>query len=913
MRSSLQAARAFLLASCLAALAAWAQEIPLPQGVTRVTTVEGITEYNLANGLRVLFAPDASKPTTTVNITYLVGSKHENYGETGMAHLLEHLIFFGTPTYPDARTERSRRGMRANGSTNSDRTNYFASWAASDDNLDWFLRWSADAMTHSFIAKKDLDTEMTVVRNELERGENDPTRILIQRTTAAAFDWHNYGKSTIGARADLENVPIERLQAFYRKWYRPDNAVLIVSGKFDEAKTLALVAGEFGKVARPPVAMTPFYTLDEPQQGERLVTVRRVGDVQLVIAGYHVPAGPHPDFAAVQVLGRIMAHPASGRMRKALVQEGKASQVFALAIPGREPGLALFGAQVPQTASLDNARTTLVSVIEESSKAPFTDAEVETARAGYLRDFELNATDPERIGVALSSAIAQGDWRLFYLQRDRIRAVKAADVQRIADAYLLPDNRTLGLYVPTAAPKRPPALAMVDVAPMVKDYRGDAAVVAGEAFDASPGNIESRVQRFKLPDGMRVALLPKSTRGSAVHVRLVMHYGDEKSLAGTRPAGEVTAMMLTRGAGGLTRAQISEAADRLKTRATFNGTPTAVIANIETTRENLPEVMKLFAKVLRSPDFPAAELEQARTEVLTAIDANRRDPDDLARIALQRHGNPNPKGHVRYPATFDEQAEEVRAITVDRLRAFHRDFYGVGNAEFAAVGDFDPAALRSQLQELFGGWKAAKPYTRVANPLYPMAPAEIRIETPDKANAFFAAAVRFPLRDDAPDYPAMLVANRLIGGGSDSIIFRRLRTKEGLSYGANSSLNVGPHDVHGAWNASAIYAPQNVKRLEAAFQEEVMRVSTSGFTEQELKAGKSGLLQSRRLSLAQDRDLATQLTNQLEVDRTMEHTAGLDRAIEAVTLEQANAAFRKYVDPAKLVRVYAGDFAKAAK
>jgi zinc protease len=157
------------LVLCLAALAfasaGFAAAPALPPGVTKAGTVEGITEYGLANGLRVLFAPDASKPTTTVNTTYLVGSRHENYGETGMAHLLEHLMFKGTPSYPQVWKEFTSRGMRANGSTWTDRTNCFASFAANDATLDWYLRWSADAMTHSFIARKDLDSEMTVVRN----------------------------------------------------------------------------------------------------------------------------------------------------------------------------------------------------------------------------------------------------------------------------------------------------------------------------------------------------------------------------------------------------------------------------------------------------------------------------------------------------------------------------------------------------------------------------------------------------------------------------------------------------------------------------------------------------------------------------------------------------------------------------
>src|SRR5256714_2937557 len=247
----------------------FAADVPLPSGVTRTTSVEGITEYDLANGLRVLFAPDASKPTTTVNTTYMVGSRQENYGETGMAHLLEHLMFKGTPTYPMAWNEFTRRGLRANGSTWTDRTNYFASMAANEENLEWYLKWSADAMTHSFIARKDLDSEMTVVRNEMENNENQPLNALLEKVIAVSYQWHSYGKSTIGARADVENVSIERLQAFYRTHYQPDNAVVILTGKFDEAAALKLIADAYRGIPRPTRKLEPTYTVDPTQEGER--------------------------------------------------------------------------------------------------------------------------------------------------------------------------------------------------------------------------------------------------------------------------------------------------------------------------------------------------------------------------------------------------------------------------------------------------------------------------------------------------------------------------------------------------------------------------------------------------------------------------------------------------------------------
>ncbi|HET6263747.1 MAG TPA: pitrilysin family protein, partial [Usitatibacter sp.] len=844
--------------------------------------------------------------------TYIVGSRHESYGETGMAHLLEHLLFKGTPSYPSASLEFTKRGLRANGSTNPDRTNYFASFAANDDNLDWFLRWSADAMVNSFIAKKDLDSEMTVVRNEMEMGENSPGRSLLTRTIGAAFDWHNYGKSTIGARADVENVSIERLQAFYRNYYQPDNAVLIVAGKFDEAKTLGLVAREFGRIPRPARVLQPTYTVEQEQQGERSVTLRRVGDNPLAMAVYHVPPGPHPDFAAMEIVSTVMADTPTGRLHKALVESRQAAEVFGTAFSWREPSVVFFGATLPAGGAIDTARATLLATLEGVAAQPITDAEVERARTKYLKNFDLTAADPERVGVALSSAIAQGDWRLFFLQRDRVRSVKAAEVQRVAAAYLVPDNRTLGLFIPTATPQRPPAPALVEVAPMVRDYKGDAAVVAGEAFDATPANIESRTQRARLANGMQVALMPKRTRAAAVNARLVLHFGDEKSLFGLPPVGSVTADLLNRGAAGLTRSQIQDAFDRLKARVAINGDERRLTVTVETTREGLPEALKLVAKVVRNPDFPATELEQLRNELVTDLESKRKEPDAVATNALDRQGNPYPKGDVRYTAGFDEEIADLRAVKLESVRAFHKDFYGADRAELAVVGDFEPAALRAQLEDLFGGWKSARPYTRVPNPVYAAAPTELRLETPDKANAFFVTRLRFPMRDDAADYAAALVANRIIGGGTGSILWGRIREKEGVSYGVGSGMQASSFEPHAVWTAYAIYAPQNVKRLEDAFREELARAHRDGFTPQQLQDGKNGLLQARRLSLAQDRDLATSLTGQLETGRTMEYVAGIDRAIEAVTLEQVNAAFRKYVDPQKLVLVYAGDFRKAA-
>ena len=408
---------------CLFAMtaAATTQAQSLPEGVVAVRSVEGVDEYRLNNGLQVLLIPDNSKPTTTVNLTYRVGSRHENYGETGMAHLLEHMLFKGTPSHRDVWAEFEKRGLRANGSTSYDRTNYTAHFAASPDDLQWYIGWLADSMVNSFIDRKDLDTEMTVVRNEMERGENNPDGVLLRETMATMYDWHNYGRSTIGARSDVENVDIPRLQAFYRLYYQPDNATLIVAGRFEPAAVLAHIAGTFGKLAKPNRALPTQYTLDPAQDGERSVTVRRAGGAPLVYAAYHVPAGPAADFAAVEALSLILGDAPSGRLHKRLTEQQLAASVFAFAWGLAEPSVLVTGAQLALGQDVDKTSAALLAVNESLAREPITAEELARAKAKWAKGWDQSFTNPETVGIALSESVAQGDWRLFFLTRDEWR------------------------------------------------------------------------------------------------------------------------------------------------------------------------------------------------------------------------------------------------------------------------------------------------------------------------------------------------------------------------------------------------------------------------------------------------------------------------------------------------------------
>ena len=880
----------------------------LPKGVTRVASVEGITEYRLPNGLRVLLFPDPTKQTITVNVTYLVGSKHENYGETGMAHLLEHLVFKGSPKHANIPQELTEHGARPNGTTWYDRTNYFETFAATEENLRWALDLESDRMVNSYIAKKDLDSEMTVVRNEFESGENSPFRVLLDRVFSTSYLWHNYGKSTIGARSDIENVPIDRLQAFYRKYYQPDNAVLLVAGKLDEAKTLGLIDQYFSPIPKPAREIPKIYTVDPVQDGERQVTVRRVGDTQLAMVAYRIPAGPHPDSAGVNILGQILADTPSGRLHKALVETKKASGVFAFPAVLGDPGLLLFGAEVRLDQSLDGVRETMLQVIEEIMKTPPTAEEVERARAQLLKEIELQFNSSERIGLELSEWIGMGDWRLLFLNRDLIKKVTVAEVQKVAGSYLKQSNRTLGLFIPTAKPDRSEIPATPDILALVKDYKGEAKISMGEAFDPSPANIDTRTKRFDR-GGVKLSLLTKQTRGNAVAASLSLHFGDEKSLMNRGTAGDLAASMLMRGTVKRTRQQIQDELDKLKARMMVGGGSTGVTVTIQSVRENLPAVLAIANEVLREPSFPQSEFDQLVQEQLAGIEQQRSEPTQQAALAISRHLTPYPKGHVRYVSTPDEDIAELKAAKLDDVKKFYTEFFGLTNAELAVVGDFDEKVIQEAAEKMLSGWKSKQAFVRIPEKFQEIGQINQNIGTPDKANAFFIAGQNLKLSDQDADYPALLLGNYMLGGGFlNSRLAVRIRQKEGLSYGVGSQFMASSLDQSGRFTAFAIYAPQNRDKLEAAFKEEIEKALKDGFTADEVKAAKSGWLQSRQVSRAQDNELVNRLRSYAYLGRTVSWDAELEKKVEALTTEQITAAMRRHLDLAKISIVKAGDF-----
>jgi zinc protease len=596
-----------------------------------------------------------------------------------------------------------------------------------------------------------------------------------------------------------------------------------------------------------------------------------------------------------------------------------------------DPGFVLVSAQLSNDQSLDEARKIMNDTIQGLAAEPPTKEEVERVKTRLLRGMETRMTDAQSVGLGLSEPIALGDWRLMFLNHDRVKDVTPQDVVRVAKAYFKDSNVTVGEFIPTAKPDRAEIPAMPDLDALFRNYKGGATLSQGEAFDPTPANIEKRVVRAKLANGMKVAMLPRTTRGGTVSAVIELHFGDEKSLAGKNAAAQFAGGLLMRGTKSKTRQQIQDELDRLSARIIVTGGGggggggggrggggpmvmsgiSGASASIQTTADNLVAALKLAVEMLREPAFNESDFEQIRKQRIAAIEANRSEPGSLAAQALLRNLSPYPHGDPRYVGTTEEQIDELKKVTLDDVRKFHAQFYAASHGELVVVGQFPQADLQKAAAELLGSWTNAVPYQRLATGYKKTEAVNLKIETPDKQNATFEAGLRIQMSEDDSDYPAMLLANYMFGGSLSSRMPNRIRNVEGLSYSVASRFSAPAQGDGATFMASAISNPSNTPKVEASFKDELVRTLKGGFTAEEVATAKKAFQDQQKVQRSQEAALVRLLATREQSARTMQWDQQLDAKIQALTPDQINAAFRNHVDAAGLSIVKAGDFQKA--
>ncbi len=579
-----------------------------------------------------------------------------------------------------------------------------------------------------------------------------------------------------------------------------------------------------------------------------------------------------------------------------------------------DPGLMFFLSEVPKSKPLEDARQTMIDTLEtELRKQPITQTEVDRARQQLLKQRELAASDVSSLAIELSEWAAQGDWRLYFLHRDRLEAVKVEDVQSAAEYYLTQQNRTVGLFIPTEKSERLSVPEKSDIAAMLEGYKGREAIEQGEVFENTLDNIQARTEKGELHPNFTYAMIPKKNRGSAVHLILNLRFGTEESLFGKSVASEMLARVMSRGSKDFTYQELRDKLDELFANVSFSSQPQLLTVRVETKAEKLPEVLKVIESVLRRPAFDEHEFSILQDESIVSLQAQLSEPNALAPTAVSRALNDKPRGHIHYVPTIEEEIEDYQKLTVQDVRDLYEKQISGQRGELSVVGQFDKQVVLDSVSKIIEGWTSETPYVRVDRKANDDVAGEMKIiETPDKANSLYYAQAQIDMRDSHPDYPGVLIGNYILGGGAlSSRLGDRVRQNEGLSYGVASGMNAHPIDERAVFTIYAISNPSKREQLVRVIDEEVRKLVAEGVTEDELKRAIAGYLQTAQVSRADDSSLVGLLSTNQFAKRDASFVKQLEENIAKLSVEQVNEAIKKYINPDRLVIATAGDFANA--
>ncbi|QOW11513.1 insulinase family protein [Kaistella flava (ex Peng et al. 2021)] len=875
---------------------------------------EGIKEYSLKNGMKLLLITDGSQSNMVVNIVYSVGSKDEGYGEKGMAHLLEHMLFKSTKNLGDIKKQLSDKGGVANGTTYFDRTNYFEIFPSNDENLKWAINMEADRMINATILQSDLDKEFSVVRNEFEIGENNPSRVMMDKVYSTAYIWHNYGNSTIGSKEDIERVKAPTLRKFYEKYYQPDNATLIIAGKFDEANALKYVAENFSILPKPSRDLGSTYTVEPPQDGEKTVELKRAGESKLIAAGYHTVAFADKDFAALAALNEILTANPSGYLYKNLVEKQKVSAIWGYSPEVRDPGLLYFNFDVPKDKDIDVTKNLVKTELDKISTINYTQQDLARAKYKLLKQIDDTKNNTINYATYLTEIIGAGSYKLAFLYRDNVENLSVDDLKRVAEKYFRSNNRTIGVFIPSPNETRvkPAEFLPNQIASLTDNYKGKTLEKEPAPFEASIANLKKNLTEGVLSNGMKYGLINKEIKGDKVMATFKFRMGNEKDLAGKNEIGQITATLLNTGTKSKTKEELQDRLDQLKSTINFNMSPQTLTISVESYKTNYPEVMDILKDVLTNSTFPQNEVNNKITEINTDLESKLKDPVKLTIIELARTSTSYPKKSIFYTGTLQETIDNNKKVTRNQIFNYYQNILGADKAVGTVIGNVDPKIAVASLENTFGKLTSKSKYEELKPTYFETQKSMKNILTPDKENAAASGVYNFRMNQKSEDYPAFVLANEILGSGGflTARIPARLREKEGISYGAGSYLTIPISNDVATWGFYSLYNPTKRDAVENAINEEINKAVKDGVTEKELADNKKIYANLQKTMLGMDESLVDLVNNKLQFDLPLDDYDSLNDKIQGLQVDDINNVLKKYFGSDNIISVYAGDFNK---
>lgn len=910
-------------------------------GIRKISEDKNVVEYKLANGLKLLLLENHIAPVITLLVLYKVGSRNEAVGNTGATHFLEHMLFKGTKKH-NAESGNgiddllTQIGAYWNATTWFDRTSYFE--VVPSEYLELCIKLEADRMRNLLLRQEDHDSEMSVVRNELERGENYPEEALEKELYAVAFREHPYHHPTIGWRSDVEGVPMDRLREFYNTYYWPNNATVILVGDFEPERALSYFQKYYGKIPTSPKPIPEVYTVEPPQEGERRLEINRAGDLPRVWIGYHVPQAAHKDNYPLAVLRHILGstYERSSRLYKRLIDTSIAAETFARHDDLRDPALMIIGATLNPGVEIEKAETAIFEELERLNKEPVTDEELRRAKAANRKGTILSKADPSSLAFMLGEAESKADWHWLMEYDDLFDAVTAADIMAVARKYFVKQNRTVGHFIPKQqGPGETPPDEAVDMGQRVSGaVSEDGATPAAEPEETGSDEFsvreflsnrppyvkiktsreksktptfESRVAKHVLPNGMTVMLL-RNPGTESVGISGNFRAGKYFTYQQSPNIPDFMADLLPKGSKNFSKVQIAEILESM-------GIPAGLEFSVDNYRmsfgthvvsEDLPRYLELLSDLLRNPLFLADELAKTKVEwrarYTEALNNTRMMAWNSLRRAIYK------PGHPFFERTYDEQVAEVEKLTEETLRSAHLNLVNPRSMILTVVGDMDVDRTLAEISTRFGDWQGGEKRDIKIEPVSLPEKRRINTSLADKKSTDIVIAHPCSLVRTSKEFYAAKLANAALG--QDTITSRLgqvVRDKAGLTYGIYSTFSDTAFGT-APWSISLSVNPRNVEKALSLVNEVVSDYLEHGITDEELSKETGRALGSFKVGLSSSLGISRALTEFEFLGMGVKELDEIGKKYVAANKDQVNAAASKFFHPEASVTSIAGTF-----
>ncbi len=882
-------------------------------GFEFIKTDGGIDEYRLkSNGLTVLLMEENTAPVVTFMITYHVGSRNEASGYTGATHILEHMMFKGTQNYNRQKGTRiaevlQNLGAQINATTWMDRTNYYE--LLPSEFLEEGIKVEADRMRNAHLLDEDRQAEMTVVRNEFERGENDPFTALDKQIWATAFQAHPYHHPTIGWQADIENVSTARLKEFYNTYYWPNNATATVIGDFETKQALRLLEKHFGQYSRSPHEIPEMYTIEPPQEGCRRLEIKRAGQTGIIGIAHKSVSGRHDDVFALQLLSNILGGGKASRLYRKLVESGLATNLFMWDFPLRDAGLFISYVFLTPGTRHETVQGIVLDEYADIRLNGVSDDEMKRAQAQLRSAVAFSRDGSYAIAASLNETIAIGDWTLYTNQLTKYAEITTADVQHAAEIYLVDNQSTIGWFIPEKNAKSAPVQTGNPHKP--QSWSQDEARAKPFSINHSSDNSESqgiklatRVEHGEILKGLDVFSINNGAR-DIITITGSLLGGDVYSPVKNPLLSAMVAEMLDQGTQKRSKEEINELLESVGAQISFSGGNYRIRFFARCLREDLSMISDLLAEQLRTPVFTETTLNTVKKRIIGELEQNKEDTRRQAQIAFLREMYP--ARHPNYHLTIEEEITYVEQINAPELEHFHALAYGLGSLKLVAAGAVNHAELDENIGGAFTGWQTVKLEAPSGGlSAQENQSREIHRAIPDKTSAdmFIGQAIGID-RTHVDFYPLML-AMFILGGNFSARLMSTVRDQLGLTYGISSGLGGVDNGNDGYWFSWGTFAPKALTAGKKAIIDQLKKLVETGVSAQELNNKKTTLTGTFKVGLSTTAGLASQILRNAERDRTIEYLDQYPEIIRGIKLEEVNGMVKKYIELEKLTYASAG-------